>query len=93
MATSDDPDDPDKGRIEQENVLGQNRVVDERLDPYSGRFFPKEKRTEVLAGVVRNEVAVEGIVRERTWGVLGGRCEGLRGRWEEGLGEWERGGK
>ena len=63
--------------------------MDERLDPYSGRFFPREARTEVLGGVVRNERSVEGIVRGRTWGLVQERCgdgsaEGGRRRWING---------
>lgn len=51
--------------------------MDERLDPYSGRFFPKEARTEELAAVLRQEEGVERIVRGRSWGVVRGRCEGM----------------
>lgn len=63
--------------------------MDERLDPYSGRFFPREARTEVLAGVVRNERSVEGIVRSRTWGLVRERCGGGGEEgWEEALDKW-----
>jgi hypothetical protein len=80
------------------NRRGQERVVDERLDPYSGRFFPKEARTEALAGVLRNEEGVERIVRERSWGVVRGRCEGLdgvisgagTGSWQDEFERWRR---
>ena len=73
----------------------RERVVDERLDPYSGRFFPKEARTEELARRVREERAVEGVVRGRTWGVVGARCEGfgLGEGWEDAVGGWEKDGK
>lgn len=54
--------------------MDKERVVDERLDPYSGRFFPRESRTEVLARVVRNERMVENIVRERTWRIVKEKC-------------------
>lgn len=64
-------------------------MVDERLDPYSGRFFPREARTEVLGVVVRNERSVEGIVRRRTWGLVQERCgDGGGEGWEEALDKW-----
>ena len=46
------PDDPDAVLARAESEKEKERVVDERLDPYSGRFFPREARTEILAGVV-----------------------------------------
>lgn len=67
----------------------EERVVDERLDPYSGRFFPKEARTETLARRVKEELGVEAIVRARTWGVLRGRCEGVEREWGEAFERWE----
>lgn len=74
------------------NTAGQERVVDERLDPYSGRFYPRESRTEVLARVVRNERLVEDIVRERSWRIVGEKCEGFGetsdGGWRRALDEW-----
>ena len=48
--------------------------MDERLDPYSGRYFPREARTESLAMLMRNERAVEKIIRSRTWSMIGERC-------------------
>lgn len=94
VATSPDPDDPDKSRIEAENMAQSHRVINERLDPYSGRFFPKEPRTELLAGLLRNESAVENIVRDRTWRILNERCNGLdpsqRG-WQEAFKNWQDG--
>ena len=70
--------------------------MNERLDPYSGRFFPREARTEALANTVRNERAVEGIVRRRTWAVVGERCSAgedggggfQAGGWEEAFERW-----
>lgn len=81
-----------------ESAKERERVVDERLDPYSGRFFPREARTEILGGSVRNERSVEGIVRGRTWGIVQERCGDGRGEgWEEALDKWreerERGGR
>ena len=84
------PEDPDAVLARAESEKEKERVVDERLDPYSGRFFPREPRTEILAGVVRNERSVEGIVRERTWGLVRERC-GEDGTWEEAVERWRRG--
>ncbi|KAH8598965.1 caffeine-induced death protein 2 [Bisporella sp. PMI_857] len=88
VATSPDPDDPESVLRLVESERRRERVVDERLDPYSGRWFPKEARTERLADMVRQERSVEGIVRTRTWRLVGERCgEELRG-WEEALNDW-----
>jgi hypothetical protein len=57
-----------------EDVRARERVVNERLDPYSGRYFPREVRTEALAALVRSELMVESIVRSRTWGMVRERC-------------------
>jgi hypothetical protein len=57
-----------------EDDKAREREVNERLDPYSGRYFPREARTESLAMLMRNERAVEKIIRSRTWGVIGERC-------------------
>ena len=66
--------------------------MNERLDPYSGRFFPREARTERLAALLRNEEMVEGIVRERTWDGVKRRCEGIEDeRWREGMVKWRLG--
>lgn len=92
VATSPDPDDPDKTQIEAENMAQAHKVVDERLDPYSGRFFPKEPRTELLASVLRNENAVESIVRERTWRTLTERCAGSgigSSSWQDAFKAWD----
>lgn len=73
--------------------------MNERLDPYSGRFFPREARTERLASTLRMEWGVEKIVRRRTWGVVGERCgepdlaDEVAGRgregWEDALDKWK----
>jgi hypothetical protein len=94
VATSPDPNDPDLIEREASNRKDAERIVNERLDPYSGRFFPRESRAEMLASVLRNENAVEGIVRTRTWGIVSERCEGVGDsgeRWEEGLERWRQG--
>lgn len=90
VATSPDPDDPEHVLREVEDVRARERVVDERLDPYSGRYFPREARTEALAGLVRNERMVEGIIRARTWGLVSERCEGVEGDWEKALDQWRK---
>ncbi|KAK6495351.1 hypothetical protein TWF481_003375 [Arthrobotrys musiformis] len=91
VATSPDPNDPNLGVIEKETEAERMRIVDERLDPYSGRFFPTESRTQILAGVVRNERGVEEIVRDRTWEVIKSRStDGMGGKtWKEAYGEWK----
>jgi hypothetical protein len=74
VATSPDPYDPDVVLRSIEDAKARERTVDERLDPYSGRYFPREARSESLAMLMRNERAVEKIIRMRTWRVLGERC-------------------
>ena len=82
------PTDPDLVLKEVESAKDRERVVNERLDPYSGRFFPRKARTEVLASLIRNERSVEGIIRSRTWALVNERC-GDRGiGWQEALNEW-----
>ena len=82
------PEDPDLVIKEIESAKGRERVVDERLDPYSGRFFPREARTEILANIIRNERAVETIIRSRTWGLVVERCGKSGEGWEEALDRW-----
>ena len=70
--------------------------MDERLDPYSGRYFPREARTERIAGIIRNERMVEEIVRGRTWGMVREKCEDVPGMardegWKEALDRWRSG--
>ncbi|KAK3361204.1 caffeine-induced death protein 2 [Lasiosphaeria ovina] len=88
VATSPDPDDPI--RIEAKNEKNQERVVDERLDPYSARSLPNEPRTEKLASVVRQERGIENIIRSRTWGIVKERCGETVEIWEEALAGWQR---
>ena len=83
-----DPSDPDLALKQGESAKERERVVDERLDPYSGRFFPREARTEVLANLVRNERSVEGIIRSRTWSLVSERCGDPGTGWEEALNKW-----
>ncbi|KAL8705871.1 MAG: hypothetical protein Q9201_001019 [Fulgogasparrea decipioides] len=86
-----DPQDPDLISREAESAKDRERVVDERLDPYSGRFFPREARTESLASLIRNERGVEGIIRARTWGLVTERCGDIGIGWEEALNNWRAG--
>ncbi|KAJ8058306.1 hypothetical protein OCU04_012498 [Sclerotinia nivalis] len=90
VATSPDPDDPDLLERQVESARDRERVVDERLDPYSARFFPKEARTERLAAIVRQERGVEGIIRARSWGLVRERCGGNTEDWEEALDQWRK---
>lgn len=83
-----DPSDPDLALKQVESAKGRERVVNERLDPYSGRFFPREARTEVLANLIRNERSVEGIIRSRTWSLVSERCGEPGSGWEEALNKW-----
>lgn len=103
VATSPDPEDPTLPLRQLQSEADRNRVVNERLDPYSGRFSPLEPRTERLATLLRNEMAVERIVRRRTWAVVAERCgdvtelenpgngngNGSEG-WERALDQWRQ---
>lgn len=88
VATSPDPEDPDSVLRAVESAKDRERIVDERLDPYSARFFPREARTELLANTVRTERSVENIVRERTWNVVTDRCGNIGQKWEDELNRW-----
>ncbi|KAL1306818.1 hypothetical protein AAFC00_005475 [Neodothiora populina] len=90
VATSPDPGDPDLLLREVEDAKARERVVDERLDPYSARYFPRAPRTEALAALIRNERMVETIVRGRTWGLVTERCESGGSDPEKALDEWRR---
>ncbi|KAJ5762238.1 uncharacterized protein N7511_005620 [Penicillium nucicola] len=87
VATSPDPDDPDMILRQTESARDRERVVDERLDPYSARFFPREARTESLANLIRNERTIEDIIRARTWGMVSEKCSGST-TWQEALDSW-----
>jgi hypothetical protein len=91
VATSPDPDDPEAALREAEKEKNREKVVDERLDPYSARFFPREARTEQLAMIVRQEMGVENIVRSRTWDIVRERCgDSTRAAWQDALAEWRK---
>lgn len=98
VATSPDPNDPELPAIETWNRTDRDKIVNERLDPYTGRSYQKEARTEQLAALLRNEEAVERIIRTRTWQIVQDRCQGtiIGERWEDALDKWregQRGGK
>lgn len=90
VAASPDPDDPEATLREIESAKDRERVVDERLDPYSGRFFPREARTETLASLIRQENSVENIVRARTWGIVQQRCGATGETWEQAVDKWKQ---
>lgn len=90
VASSDDPDDPDAMAREVELERNRERVVDERFDPYSARFFPRSSRTERLAMVLRQEKGVENIVRSRSWEIVKERCEEPVDDWEQALASWRK---
>ncbi|KAF2667700.1 hypothetical protein BT63DRAFT_298472 [Microthyrium microscopicum] len=90
VATSPDPNDPDLLLREVENARSRERVVDERLDPYSARYFPKDSRTESLAALLRNERAVESIIRSRTWSIVEERCGSTGETFEQVLDDWRK---
>ncbi|KAI9158848.1 Mitochondrial intermembrane space cysteine motif-containing protein MIX23 [Paramyrothecium foliicola] len=90
VAASPDPDDPDATLREIETQKERERVVDERLDPYSSRFFPREPRTQTLATLIRQEKVVEDIIRTRTWSTIRERCgdEGSQ-TWRDAVEKWQ----
>jgi hypothetical protein len=86
VAAGPDPDDPEATLRDAEMQKDHERVVDERLDPYSGRFSPREARTQVLASLVRQERGIEEIVRNRSWAVLQERCSSSpHETWQEAM--------
>lgn len=87
VATSPDPEDPILILRQVESAQERERLVNERLDPYSGRYFPREARTESLANLVRNERSVEQIIRSRTWSLVAERCD-TSGQWEDAFNRW-----
>ena len=91
VATSPDPDDPEHFLREVEDLRARERVVNERLDPYSARYFPRDTRTEALAALIRNERMVESIIRSRTWGLVSERCDNEGVDAEHALDEWREG--
>lgn len=85
VATSPDPTDPEATIREVENQKDREKIVDERLDPYSGRLFPREARTQKLATLVQQERGIENVVRNRTWSVVQERCPNQYGTWQDAI--------
>jgi hypothetical protein len=72
----------------------RRRRAANRADPYSTREVPREGRKDKLADLVRMEVAVENVVRKRTWEVVRRRCGGDQigsEEWEDALRDWNAG--
>jgi hypothetical protein len=91
VAASSDPDDPNATLREIESEKDREKIVNKRLDPYSGRFFPRESRTEALASIIRQEKMVEDIIRSRTWVTVLERCGGDASQtWQDALEKWEK---
>jgi TPP-dependent trihydroxycyclohexane-1,2-dione (THcHDO) dehydratase len=90
VATSPDPDDPESVLRQVESERARERVIDDRLDPYSSRYFPREARTEQLAALVRMERQVERIIRARTWGLVMERCGDVNVDSDAALDEWRK---
>ena len=90
VATSPDPNDPDHMLRETEDTRARERIVNERLDPYSGRYFPRDTRTEALASLIRNERMVEGIIRAKSWETVSERCDNGSKDAEGAFDEWRR---
>ncbi|KAI1872761.1 hypothetical protein JX265_004862 [Neoarthrinium moseri] len=88
VATSPDPDDPETVLREAESLKERERIVNERLDPYSARYYPREPRTQQLAQLLRQERNVETIVRSRTWGLVRERCTEPTEDADQALNEW-----
>jgi Caffeine-induced death protein 2 len=84
VATSPDSPDPDL-----KSTADSERIIDERFDPYSARFFPRETRTESLANLVRNEKIIEQIVRSRTWSVMTEKCH-ISESWDDAMNRWRQ---
>ncbi|KAK1831930.1 caffeine-induced death protein 2 [Podospora conica] len=90
VATSPDPDDPEAALLKAEDEKSRQRTIDERLDPYSARYFPREPRTQQLASLIRQEQSVENIVRSKTWATINERCGVSGGSWEQAFEAWRR---
>lgn len=89
VAASPDPNDPGRFLRAAEARERREHVIDERLDPYSARYFPRETRTQCLANLVRQERAIEEIVRHRTWSVMQDRCHSSRSSWQDAMKNFE----
>lgn len=91
VATSPDPEDPESVLRQVEDTRARERIIDERLDPYSGRYFPREARTQELAALIRSERMIEDIVRRRSWTVVQTRSLDTGGEYTQALDQWRKG--
>jgi hypothetical protein len=80
LSPVDDRSDPLAQQRYAEDEAARQRKIDERLDPYSGRYFPQKLRKEALLDLLQNEVAVEKIIRDRTKTVIEERCVDANGK-------------
>ena len=73
------------------NPWGIEQVVDERTDPYSARDYPNESRESRLLDLVKNEIGVESVIRQRSFSMVSDCCIGESGieSWERQYGEWQ----
>lgn len=72
-----------KRQLTAEEIRGR------RLDPYSGR---DEDEEPILKRVCEQEESTERIIRDRTWRVVRGRCEGLttmQQDWQHAFAAWK----
>jgi hypothetical protein len=75
-----DETDPSTTERALEDQVAAGRTIDERLDPYSGRYFPQKTKREALLDLLQNEVAVETIIRDRSRRAIEERCVDGRGK-------------
>jgi hypothetical protein len=83
VAEQEDVNDPERAIREEEQRKRQEAIVNERLDPYSGRFQVRESRRDRLKREVQEEWRIEDIVRSRSWEVLKSRCRALGNEWKD----------
>jgi hypothetical protein len=88
VANSPDLEDPDAELRQAEALRRESLVINERLDPYSGRFFPRESRSELLSRITKQEREIENIVRDRSWDIIKSKCEGITGEWTAAYKNW-----
>lgn len=89
LAHRPDAEDPTRAARELEAKQNEERVINERLDPYSARFTVTEGRTDKLKRIVHMEEEIEDIVRRRTWEVVQSRCGTGIPQWKTAVDQWE----
>lgn len=90
VAAAEDSADPDRELIALEKQRDSEREINERVDPYSARFNPRESRTEKLARTVHIEEEIEDIVRRRTWEVVQNKCAVPLTPWQAAVEQWKK---